>query len=323
MTSLSQFLNAAGGKPVLGHQEVATVTSGTWTTPVKGRYLVTGIGGGGAGTSNAGGVGSAGGAGGLAQSEVDLEAGVVLTLTVGAGGIGQTGAYGTGTDGGTTTITCPSFTTLTAYGGKGGTSNYNTALADGGTASGGNIMNITGGKGGRGGGAVGVYGIGYSGNILSNAGAGVGGPPATSITASPYLFSYPGTSMFSGDEIYNNRLCLEQYVNPLYVYGGGIINSFRNGRFLSPTGGFVLGIDNTQKTQSGPGTGGGGSIYTYSSGFSYAGLFAGGARTSSSYLEGADLARGGAFGGGGGAGYGGFSGNGGVGGVVIEYIPVP
>jgi hypothetical protein len=145
---MSQFF-AAGGVPI----QYNTNTSGSFTTPISGKYLITAIGGGGGGWlgENARG----GGGGGLAQSLVSLSSGVVLTLTVGAGGAGGN----PGTAGGTTTVSGSGITTLTANGGAGGTNSGSTA---GGTASGGNIMNVTGGIASNqissGGGAVGVYG---------------------------------------------------------------------------------------------------------------------------------------------------------------------
>jgi hypothetical protein len=148
MSTMSQFFGA-GGVPI----QYSTNTSGSFTTPVSGKYLITAIGGGGGGSTNNNGRG--GGGGGLAQSLVSLSSGVVLTLTVGAGGAGSD----PGTAGGTTTVTGSGITTLTANGGAGGASSGSTA---GGTASGGNIMNVTGGIASNqinsGGGAVGVYG---------------------------------------------------------------------------------------------------------------------------------------------------------------------
>ena len=87
MSVLSQFL-ATGGKGNPLYSELVFITSKTWVTPVKGRYLVTAIGGGGSGAENGTTAGS-GGAGGLAQSLWDLAAGFSLVLTCGAGGAGR------------------------------------------------------------------------------------------------------------------------------------------------------------------------------------------------------------------------------------------
>lgn len=309
MSTLSQFMAAgSGGNPLF--QERLFITSTTWTTPVKGQYLITGIGGGGGGgraNSNAG----CGGAGGLAQSLVKLNAGVTLTITCGAGGIAGATVGTVGGNGGTTTISGSGLTTLTANGGTGGVLDYTSSSAAGGSASGGNIMNVTGGSGKHGGGAVGVYGVGYSGITASPAGAGVGGGPATSIAVTHW---YPGTALFSGDELISSgsTLSLEVFVNPLFPLGGGILNCFKNGRFLSPSGGFVPGDAGTTAV-SGPGCGGGGST----SYISRAGFFAGAPGFGTGFGP-----VGGPFGGGGGSGAGGayVAGAGGCGGAVIEYI---
>lgn len=165
MSTMSQFF-AAGGVPI----QYSTNTSGSFTTPVSGKYLITAIGGGGGG----GGTGArGGGAGGLAQSLVSLSSGVVLTLTVGAGGAGGF----PGTAGGTTTVSGSGITTLTA---NGGAISTGTGGA-GGSASGGNIMNVTGGSAGNGdyfgGGAVGVYGTTPAASSAQYTGASVTGAP--------------------------------------------------------------------------------------------------------------------------------------------------
>jgi len=176
MSSMSQFFGG-GGIPV----QLAVTASGTFVTPVAGKYLLTAIGGGGGGSNGGGARG--GGAGGLAQSLVTLGAGVTLTLTVGAGG--ATGA--TGSAGGSTTISAPEISTLTANGGAGG--NTTTATA-GGTASGGNLLNVTGGSAGNtngaGGGAVGAYGTTPA-ATTTNSGRSVG-PLADQNCLSPSIF---------------------------------------------------------------------------------------------------------------------------------------
>lgn len=318
MSVLSQFL-ATGGKGNPLYSELVFITSKTWVTPVKGRYLVTAIGGGGSGAYNGTSAGS-GGAGGLAQSLWDLAAGFSLVLTCGAGGVGVSTANTNGNAGGATTVSGSGLTTLTANGGGGGVQSY--AGSAGGTASGGNIMNVTGGSGFKGGGAVGVYGTGYSGNSTDFAGAGVGGGPSTDGT------NWPGTALFSGDEIKANpMLYLESYVNPLYVRGGTILNGYKNGRLLSPNGGLALQTSASGGTsQSGPGCG----ASLVSGQISSApGLFAGGLSTTSPTYGAIVVGpiQGGALGGGGGgaitgsAGY--LSGAGGIGGVIIEYMYTP
>lgn len=313
MSVLSQFSSSSSA-----YVERVFVTSQTFVTPISGRYLVTAIGPGGSGSAT-GQYSSAGGAGGLAQSLWKLPAGFSLVLTMGApGALINAGGNVTGNDGGTTTVTGTGLTTLTANGGKGGTADYTVALANGGTASGGNIMNVTGGKGGRGGGAVGVYGVSYDGNTVSWAGAGTGGPPVTSIVGNLH---HPGTGLFSGDEAVANNLFFEAYANPLTPSGGAIINGLKNGRLLSPCGGFYKGDTSAANAVSAPGCGGGGvdegGYYTTSK----AGLFAGAGK-----LQGtADVQRctGGALGGGGGGGCSssiGYASAGGCAGVIIEWV---
>lgn len=318
MSNLSQFLGSAGkGNPL--YNELVFVSSRTWVTPVKGRYLLTAIGAGGSGAYYTS--GSSGGAGGIAQSLVELAAGVTLTLTCGAGGAQVSTQSTLGNTGGTSSISGSGFTTLTANGGGAGTAVVTTALSAGGTASGGNIMNVTGGQGGKGGGAVGVYGESYSGNTTVLAGAGTGGPPATAVVSS---VAYPGTALFSGDDIRNNvELYFEAYVNPVIVMGGSLINGFKNGRLLLPNGGFAY-VSSGGNSTSGPGCGAGGNV-SGGAATSIAGMFSGGISASTYGVQ--LFSQGGAFGGGGGAqlysGSGAFSGKGGCGGVIIEYMYTP
>lgn len=315
MSNLSQFLGSAGkGNPL--YNEFLFVSSKTWVTPVKGKYLVTAIGGGGSGAYSASVFGGCGGAGGLAQSLWDLPAGFSLVLSIGAGGAATTTMNSNGNSGGTTTVSGSGLTTLTANGGSAGI--QTSAGSAGGTASGGNIMNVTGGTGVKGGGAVGVYGVGYSGNSTDAAGAGVGGPPSSDGS------NYPGTALFSGDEIKADKmLYLEPFVNPLYVLGGTLLAGFKNGRFMSPNGGICLVQPASGgKSVAGPGCGGSNSVSGQVE--AKAGVFAGG-MTMASMPD--DYRHGGAFGGGGGGllttSPGWSSGRGGCGGVVIEYIYTP
>ncbi len=314
MSVLSQFL-ATGGKGNPLYSERPIITSQTWVTPVKGRYLVTAIGGGGSGAAN-GTAAGCGGAGGFAQSLWDLAAGFSLVLTCGAGGAEVTTTNTNGNAGGATTVSGSGLTTLTANGGAGGVQSY--AGSAGGTASGGNVINVTGGSGFKGGGAVGVYGIGYSGNATDFAGAGVGGGPSTDGT------NWPGTALFSGDEIKANpALYLESYVNPLYVLGGTILNGYKNGRLLSPNGGFAQQTSASGGvSQSGPGCGASNAVSGQTK--SAAGLFSGGVSANSPLAT--VLLAGGAFGGGGGGlfyGVASTTGRGGCGGVIIEYMYTP
>ena len=179
MSSMSQFFSSAGVPA-----QYAVVASGSFVTPVAGKYLLTAIGGGGGG-SNTATTGRGGGAGGLSQSLVTLAAGVTLTLTVGAAG---TTAL-TGVTGGTTTISGSGITTLTANGGVGGPAV--TGAASGGTASGGTLLNVTGGSAGNvngsGGGAVGVYGVTPD-ATTTTAGRSIG-PFANQVISPPNMFN--------------------------------------------------------------------------------------------------------------------------------------
>ena len=146
--------SSGGGFP----EQRAFTTSGSFVAPRTGKYLLTAIGGGAAGTNG----GRGGGAGGFAQKLVSLSAGDVIIYTVGAGGVLN------GAAGGNTTITAPGV----SFAANGGTATA------GGTASGGDV-NVQGGSSGNvvasGGGAVGVYGVGYeSAASEGSGGAGVG-----------------------------------------------------------------------------------------------------------------------------------------------------
>lgn len=312
MSSISQFL-ASGGNPL--YFEKVFLTSTTWTVPVTGKYLVTAIGGGGSGAAGVQTtffIGS-GAAGGLAQALVPLAAGTVLTITCGAGGAAVAGSTTAtaGNNGGTTTVT-GDVLNLIANGGQGGVTNFNTTSASGGTASNGNVMNVTGGNGRRGGGAVGVYGTGYSGGLVALSGAGTGGSPEDVTNG------YPGTGLISGLEASTYKFSTEVYANPLKIIGGGIITGFKSGRLLLPSGGIAPAASN--ETVVGPGCG------AYASAvntvYSFAGIFAGGYCAAHGSVGSRD---GGTLGGGGG-GYPGttttlFSGSGGQGGVIIEFCP--
>ena len=122
--NLSDLFGGGGGFP----EQRAFTTSGSFTAPRTGKYLLTAIGGGAAGLNN----GRGGGAGGFAQKLVSLAAGDLISLTIGAGGASN------GASGGTTTLTAPGVS-LTANGGT---------TASGGSASGGDI-NVTGGSSGN------------------------------------------------------------------------------------------------------------------------------------------------------------------------------
>ena len=119
--NLSDFLGSGGGFP----EQRAFTTSGSFTAPRTGKYLLTAIGGGAADLNS----GRGGGAGGFAQKLVSLASGDVVSFTIGAGGVSN------GAAGGNTTLTAPGVS-LTANGGT---------TTAGGTASGGDV-NVQGGS---------------------------------------------------------------------------------------------------------------------------------------------------------------------------------
>jgi hypothetical protein len=174
-------------------------TSGSFTPPVTGEYVVYVVGGGGGGAAHRGvadGTATGGGAGGFAVKKLTLDSTVTYTVTVGSGGaaldilVGGTSTNGNA--GGNSSLSGTGITTITANGGSGGTAgNTDQPGASGGSASGGDY-NITGGGSGAtfgnntatGGGSVGWYGTGYSSGTATatggatgaaSGGAGVGG----------------------------------------------------------------------------------------------------------------------------------------------------
>lgn len=138
--------------------------SGTWSPPVDMRALVLVIGGGGSGgASCADNVPSrtcatGGGAGGTALSLLDLSASVTYSFTAGSGGAVVSSAPASPTSGNAGTASSFSgagIDTITANGGNGGNATYtgvqqilSATGVTGGTASGGNIFNRTGGGSG-------------------------------------------------------------------------------------------------------------------------------------------------------------------------------
>tara|TARA_R100000231_G_scaffold4313_1_gene7366 strand:- start:323 stop:1285 length:963 start_codon:yes stop_codon:yes gene_type:complete len=134
-----------------GLQSIQTFTSsGTYTKPSginKVKVIVTaGGGGGGGGSSNYNG-GSGGGAGGTAIELIDVSSlSSTVAVTVGGGGNGV-GSNGTGGTGGTSSFG----SYCSATGGNGGGGADQATIADGGSATGGDL-NILGGDGHTGGG---------------------------------------------------------------------------------------------------------------------------------------------------------------------------
>lgn len=158
----------------VGLMPTVLTVSDSFTPPFDMKALVYVIGGGGSGVQDilsitAGYYHRGGGAGGCAVSEIELLTSVSYTATIGAGGITPGGERQNGQSGGSSSFTGSNITTMIGNGGEGGQL-LGAAEAQGGTASGGNIMNNPGGNGGiptsisdfTGGGAVGLWGKGYS-----------------------------------------------------------------------------------------------------------------------------------------------------------------
>ena len=170
-----------------------TVGSNTFTVPVGvTKISAVLIGGGGAGGGSGGGSGGNGGGGGglIYVNDFPVTPGQTLTVNVGAGGGGVSG--GTGGNGENSSITG----IATAFGGTGGTADYQQLVGAGGAGTGGS-GGATGGSGGQatlttgagGGGAAGYSGNGGTGGNAgvtnggvagSGGGAGGGGSPTAS-----------------------------------------------------------------------------------------------------------------------------------------------
>ena len=171
-------------------------TSGSWTVPQSGLYVIEGWGGGGGGGGGASSSCAAtGGAGaGRFKGVYYLTQGTVIPYTIGSGGTGGVAGGGNGTAGGATSIgnsTIFPGGTPTANGGSAGigsTSGINTTPVSGGTASGGTIANDTGF------GALWGYQLGGS---LYTGGLGGGAGPSfapSNLSVGGYGFAglYPG-----------------------------------------------------------------------------------------------------------------------------------
>ena len=190
--------------------------STTWSPPFDCRAYVTVIGAGASGASarntsdHRAAAASGGGAGGSAKSLLRLDSSVTYTITIGAGGTSVTGITGTayGVDGESSVFSGSDITDMTSTGGIKGVQAVaagtvaTQAGGVGGSATGGNVWNVTGGAGGSatvsywetngvhhaaaGGGAAGVLGTSYRGGnallsvdaydkAVATGGGGVGG----------------------------------------------------------------------------------------------------------------------------------------------------
>ena len=211
-------LGAGGTNPPLIPDALLTVST-TWSPPYKIKALVRCFGGGGSGaigrnesSLSKGMLVTGGGAGEHAGSILELDPSVTYTVVVGAGGAGRASTYDgiqAGNAGGNTSFAGSGITTITANGGAGGLAlnapdagtAYTQAGAAGGSGGAGELYRHTGGAGGAitkpsgsnnvldntfvtGGGAVGLFGTGHAGGLVSwvttasnsrNVGTGGGG----------------------------------------------------------------------------------------------------------------------------------------------------
>jgi hypothetical protein len=140
------------GTPTVVSQPNCTVyTSGTntFTVPTGITKIMVEVWGGGGGAA----IGvSAGGGGGYAKGILSVTPGNTITATVGAGGTGGQALGSDGAAGGTST-----FSSLSATGGAGTTASFGSG--NGGTGSGGSILNLRGSKGNNTSGGVGIGGV--------------------------------------------------------------------------------------------------------------------------------------------------------------------
>lgn len=197
-----------GSSSAVGLMPTVLTVSDSFTPPFDMKALVYVIGAGGSGVKDViqtttGYYHRGGGAGGCAVSEIELLTSVTYTATIGSGGVTPSGDRQNGQNGGASSFAGSNITTMTANGGEGGQL-LGSAEAQGGTASGGNLMNNTGGNGGiptgltdfTGGGAVGLWGNGNSatdgGHVYYGRGASLIIPTASSrrwsVGFSPFPF---------------------------------------------------------------------------------------------------------------------------------------
>lgn len=264
----------------------AIASSGNFTAPQDGWYLVTAIGAGGSGARqiNIGDVRS-GAAGGFSQKKVWLQKGAVLACVIGAGGTIASGAGALAGNPGTATTVAGPGVNLTCNGGEGGS--LTAVNSVGGAASGGDI-NIKGGDGIRAyGGSVPVYGIELA----------AGAEPI------PIPYTLASSASVPAEDA------------PLDFLGGRILCPFGRPAPVSTTASLIL--------VSGPGRRGmaGSTTVTASSG----GMFAGGAEYADSGSGGYRSGNGGIGAGGGAAlrsatSFTMYPGSGGNGLVVIEWL---
>lgn len=215
MSNFSDFIGGGGGGGGSPFPTMYFQQSMTWTCPVAMEALVYVIGGGGSGggsidysanmySSNGG------GAGGCSVSKLTLAA-QDYTLTIGSGGAYRSG-QGNGNAGGNSSMAGSGMSTMTGNGGGAGQYRGGSTLpaVSGGTATGGNLYNNTGGGvvattslNGRwkasGGGGVGLYRAGSNGlyNMELNAAAHTSGDGKAAFGGSPLNANGDGANPFS------------------------------------------------------------------------------------------------------------------------------
>lgn len=222
MSATSQFLSSTALKPASYNgpgsngywRRKMWLSAGayTFTASKTGRHKIYALGGGG----GANGVG-AGAGGGLSCWEGNLVAGDVVTVTVGAGGTQNSDSTSAGA-GGTTAVVCAARSlSMTANGGQGGTDNSARA---GGTSTGGNVFNYTGG---------GAQASGYQYGGSSSA-----TPDGDGLTPTGNATKNAGLSW-----------CRQQFPNSGNVYAGGsrwqhaAINGYHGANGLATRGGLA------------------------------------------------------------------------------------
>lgn len=220
--------------------QLAFMSSESWSPARRCRAIVTVLGAGGSGaagcinggTSNGYAVVTGGGAGGMSQSRLELDPSVTYTIVVGTGGAPVSAGTATGSSagnsGGGSSFSGAGIATMSGNGGIGGT---DSSVSSGGVAQtatgalggggfGGNILNASGGDGGEaycinttsasgvasGGGGAPLRGVGYAGGRASNnAGtltraAGSGGGGVGGKGGDAYQFNNTITLSYGGGE---------------------------------------------------------------------------------------------------------------------------
>ena len=246
MTALSSIISAGGGggstraiadkvnKNNVGPgMSMVFGNSQSFTPATTMTAIVTAVGAGGSGAHMAQSYwfsATGGSAGGMCQSELVLTAGVTYTFSVGAGGTKQGPGNSTGYPGGDTIVSGSDIATMTAGGGLGGGYHYqinSTATTWGGSASGGNIANRTGGGSqvqgypkAAGGGAVGFYDSGKYGACTDATHNGTHSSEGAGCEGIPMSFGF-GACTDGGDRLWDTNYANSAGAGQAFAGGGG------------------------------------------------------------------------------------------------------